>query len=59
MKMTMVNSGLKGLILAKQITVALVSSKLDYCISLFHNIPKQDIDKIFYYNKFRNALLEC
>ena len=28
--------------LAKQIAVALVSSKLDYCNSLFHNIPEKD-----------------
>ena len=28
---------------AKQIAVALVSSKLDYCNSLFHNIPEKDI----------------
>ena len=29
--------------LAKQIAVALVSSKLDYCNSLFHNMPEKDI----------------
>ena len=29
--------------LAKQIAVALVSSKLDYCNSLFHNLPEKDI----------------
>ena len=29
--------------LAKQIAVALVSSKLDYCNSLFHNMPEEDI----------------
>ena len=29
--------------LAKQITVALVSSKLDYCNSLSHNMPEKDI----------------
>ena len=29
--------------LAKEIAVALVSSKLDYCNSLFHNIPEKDI----------------
>ena len=29
--------------LAKQIAVALVSSKLDYCSSLFHNMPEKDI----------------
>ena len=28
---------------AKQIAVALVSSKLDYCNSLFHNMPEKDI----------------
>ena len=34
--------------LAKQIAVALVSSKLDYCNSLFRNMPEQDI-----------AILQC
>ena len=29
--------------LAKQIAVALVNSKLDYCNSLFHNMPEKDI----------------
>ena len=29
--------------LAKQIAVALVSNKLDYCNSLFHNMPVKDI----------------
>ena len=29
--------------LAKQIAVALVSSKLDYCNSLFNNMPDKDI----------------
>ena len=29
--------------LAKQIAMALVSSKLDYCNSLFHNMPEKDI----------------
>ena len=29
--------------LAKQIAVALVSSRLDYCSSLFHNMPEKDI----------------
>ena len=29
--------------LAKQIAVALVSSKLDYCNSLFHNMSEKDI----------------
>ena len=32
--------------LAKQIAVALVSSKLDYCNSLFYNIPEKDISKL-------------
>ena len=32
--------------LAKQIAVALVSSKLDYCNSLFHNMPEKDIAKV-------------
>ena len=32
--------------LAKQIAVALVSSKLDYCNSLFHNIPEKDIARL-------------
>ena len=32
--------------LAKQIAVALVSSKLDYCNSLFHNMPKKDIARL-------------
>ena len=32
-----------SLALAKQIAVALVSSKLDYCNSLFHNIAEKDI----------------
>ena len=32
--------------LAKQITVALVSSKLDYCNSLFHNMPEKDIPRL-------------
>ena len=29
--------------LGKQIAVTLVSSKLDYCNSLFHNMPEKDI----------------
>ena len=29
--------------LAKQIEVAFVSSKLDYCNSLFQNMPEKDI----------------
>ena len=29
--------------LSKQIAVALVSSKLDYCDSLFQNLPEKDI----------------
>ena len=33
--------------LAKQIAVALVSSKLDYCNSLFHNMPEKDIARLF------------
>ena len=32
--------------LAKQIAVALVSSKLDYCNSLFHNMPEKDIPRL-------------
>ena len=32
--------------LAKQIAEALVSSKLDYCISLFHNMPEKDIARL-------------
>ena len=32
--------------LAKQIAVALVSSKLDYCNSLFHNMPEKDIARL-------------
>ena len=32
--------------LAKQIAVALASSKLDYCNSFFHNMPEKDIAKI-------------
>ena len=32
--------------LAKQIAVALVSSKLDYCKSLFHNMPEKDIARL-------------
>ena len=32
--------------LAKQISVALVSSKLDYCNSLFHNMPEKDIARL-------------
>ena len=32
--------------LAKQIAEALVSSKLDYCNSLFHNIPEKDIARL-------------
>ena len=32
--------------LSKQIAVALVSSKLDYCNSLFHNMPEKDIAKL-------------
>ena len=39
--------------LVKQIAVALVSSKLDYCNSLFHNMPEKDIDV----NKTRKLLL--
>ena len=31
---------------AKQISVALVSSKLDYCNSLFHNIPEKVIARL-------------
>ena len=32
--------------LAKQIAVALVSSKLDYCNSLSHNMPEKDIARL-------------
>ena len=32
--------------LAKLIAVALVSSKLDYCNSLFHNMPEKDIARL-------------
>ena len=32
--------------LAKQIAEALVSSKLDYCNSLFYTIPEKDIAKL-------------
>ena len=32
--------------LTKQIAVALVSSKLDYCNSLFHNMPEKDIARL-------------
>ena len=35
-----------SLYLAKQIAVVLVSSKLDYCNSLFHNIPEKDIARL-------------
>ena len=38
--------------LAKQIAVALVSSKLDYCISLFHNMPEKDIAKLKHVQNF-------
>ena len=32
--------------LFKQIAMALVSSKLDYCNSLFHNMPEKDIARL-------------
>ena len=32
--------------IAKQIVVALVSSKLDYCNSLFHNMPEKDTARL-------------
>ena len=32
--------------LAKQIAVALVSRKLDYCDSLLHNMPENDITRL-------------
>ena len=32
--------------LAKQIAVALVSCKLDYCNSIFHNMPEKDIARL-------------
>ena len=35
-----------SLYLAKQIAVALVSSKVDYCNSLFHNMPEKDIARL-------------
>ena len=34
------------LALAKQIAVALVTSKLDYCTSLLHEIPTKDLQKL-------------
>ena len=41
------------LYLSKQIAVALISTKLDYCNSLFHSMPGKDtLD----YNAFRTAL---
>ena len=40
--------------LAKQIAVALVSSKLDYCNSLFHNIPEKDIVRL---HRVQNCLV--
>ena len=39
--------------LAKQIAVALVSSKLDYCNSLFHNMQEKDIAT---FQRVRNCL---
>ena len=36
----------KSLDLAKQIALALLSGKLDYCNSLFHNIPEEDIARL-------------
>ena len=36
----------KSLDIAKQIAVALVSSKLDDCNSLFHNMREKDIAKL-------------
>ena len=39
--------------LAKQIAVALVSSKLDYCNSLFHNMPEKDIAR---FQRVQNCL---
>ena len=58
--MFILNEGLPFIIssdLAKQITVVLVSSKLDYCNSLFHNMPEKDIARLIY-NVFRIALQE-
>ena len=34
------------LALAKQIAVALVTSKVDYCNSLLHEIPAEDLQKL-------------
>ena len=39
---------------AKQIAVALVSGKLDYCKSFFHNMPEKDIARLC--NAFKTAL---
>ena len=39
--------------LAEQIAVVLVSSKLDYCNSLFHNMPEKDIARL---QRVRNCL---
>ena len=39
--------------LTKQIAVALVSSKLDYCNSLFHKMPEKDITRL---QRFQNCL---
>ena len=38
--------------LAKQIAVALVSSKLNYCNSLFHNMPEKDIARLQHVQNF-------
>ena len=43
--------------LVKHIAVVLVSSKLDYCSSLFHNIPEKNRNSLEY-SVFRTALLE-
>ena len=38
------------LALAKQLAVALVTSKLDYCISLLHEIPAKYLQKLLAHN---------
>ena len=41
--------------LAKQISVALVSSELDYCNSLFHNMPEKDIARLKRVQRVQNC----